>query len=245
MENEKTYKKLKDYLENQIKLNGFEGEKVLIYGKILTTEEAIGNPDRKDFPLIKGKEKLLQAEFKGALGQSYTDSPSEFEGTIEEFIKKPLDSNFSIAAFIATLNAVMRYLNLANKTIHCKDNQPDECGEKLAKQIEEKYGDPKVALIGLQPALLDFCSRKFRMRVVDMDKNNIGKEKFNVLIEDAETKTDEVIKWCDFMLITGSTVANGTITRFLDIDKPAIYYGTTVAGSAEILGLDRFCECSK
>ncbi len=245
MESEKTYQKLKEYLEKQIKLNNLEDEKVLIHGKVLTAEEAIGNPIRRDFPLMKGKEKLLQAEFKGSLGQSYTDSPSEFEGTLKEFSKMPLDNNFNIAAFIATLNAVMRYLNLADKTIHCKNNQPDECGEKLAEYIELNYGNPKIALIGLQPALLDFCSRKFEMRVVDMDKNNIDKEKYNVLIEDAENKTEEVMRWCDLLLITGSTIANGSIVNFLEVDKPTIYYGTTIAGVAEILGLNRFCECSK
>ena len=245
MESEKVYRKLKEYLIKQIRLNGIEDEKVLIYGKVLTTEEAIGSPERKDFPLMKGKEKLLQAEFKGALGQAYTDSPSEFKGTLDEFLKKPLDNNFNIAAFIATLNAVMRYLDLAKDTIHCKDNQPDKCGKKLAEYINEKYGNPKIALIGLPPALLEFCSREFEMRVVDMDKSNIGKEKYDVLIEDAENKTEEVVEWCDLLLITGSTIANGSIANFLEVDKPAIYYGTTIAGAAEIFGLNRFCECSK
>ncbi len=83
------------------------------------------------------------------------------------------------------------------------------------------------------------------MRVVDMDKNNIDKEKYNVLIEDAENKTEEVMRWCDLLLITGSTIANGSIVNFLEVDKPTIYYGTTIAGAAEILGLNRFCECSK
>lgn len=36
---------------------------VRIRARALSTEEAIGNPEADDFPLQKGKEKLMQAEF--------------------------------------------------------------------------------------------------------------------------------------------------------------------------------------
>jgi len=39
----------------------------------LSPEEAIGNPEDRDYPLIVGKERLMQAEFRGALGQAFTD----------------------------------------------------------------------------------------------------------------------------------------------------------------------------
>ncbi|WP_158212348.1 hypothetical protein [Natranaerobius trueperi] len=45
--------------------------------------------------------------------------------------------------------------------------------------------------------------------------------------------------------MTGSNLANGKICNFLDLDKQVIFYGTTVAGTAEILNINRFCEYVK
>jgi len=245
MRREDTYGKLKDFLRFQVEKANLLEERVLIKGKILTNEEAIGNPHRQDYPLLKGKEKLLQAEFKGALGQAFTDSPGTFQGTLNELLAQPITNNFEKASFIAVLNAVMRYLGLAEGTIHCKDEEPIECAEKLVTYLKENHGKPKIAMIGLQPAILEACGKEFPIRVVDMDRDNIGHEKCGVMVEDAETKTEELLEWCELVLATGSTVANGTIINFLGLEKPTVFFGTTIAGAAPILGVTRFCECSK
>ena len=86
--------------------------------------------------------------------------------------------------------------------------------------------------------MLEFCSREFPVRAVDLNPENIGKEKYGVLVEDAGLKTQELIEWCDLLLVTGSTLANGTIDHFLGLDKKVIFYGTTIAGAAKVLGLD-------
>jgi len=226
-------------------MNNLLEEKVLVQGKALSAEEAIGKPKRQDFPLMKGKEKLLQAEFKGSFGQAFTDSPASFQGTLGDFLEMPLETNFEKAAFTAVLNAVMRHLGLVEGTIHCKDEEPNECARQLVTYLRNKFGNPKVALIGFQPALLDFCRRNFPLRAVDLNPENIGKEKYGVLVEDAEFKTQELINWCDLLLVTGSTLANGTIVNFLDLNKPVIFYGTTIAGAAKALGLERFCACAR
>lgn len=245
MEQFSVYQKLKSFLDEQAQAYNLLEERVLIQGKALSAEEAIGKPQRQDFPLMKGKEKLLQAEFKGSLGQAFTDSPAYFEGTLRAFLEMPLETNFQKAAFTAVLNAVMRHLGLVEGTIHCKDDEPNECARKLVDYLRKKFDRPKVALIGFQPALLDFCSREFPLRVVDLNPENIGKEKYGVLVEDAELKTQELIKWCDLLLVTGSTLANGTIVNFLGLDKQVFFYGTTIAGAAKILGLKRFCGCAR
>lgn len=245
MKKEDTYAKLKDFLRLQAQKANLLEETVLIEGRILTNEEAIGTPHRQDYPLLKGKEKLLQAEFKGALGQAFTDSPGSFQGTLSQLLAQRITTNFEKASFIAVLNAVMRYLELAEGTIHCKDEEPIECAEKMVAYIKDNYGRPKIAMIGLQPAILEECRKEFHIRIVDMDPDNIGHEKCGVLVEDAETQTEELLNWCELALITGSTVANGTIINFLYINKPTIYFGTTIAGAAPILGVKRFCKCSK
>lgn len=243
MNNCNFYENLLKKFREIVELNGLLYEKVTIKGRVLSTEEAIGNPLRKDFPIVKGKEKLIQAEFKGEKGQAYTDMSGEFSGSIEEIINRPINSNFDRAVFISTLNAVCRYLKITEKSVHCKDEEPEKCSKELVEYIKEKYGQPKIALIGLQPAMLERLSNNFSVRVVDLDKRNIGNMKFGILVEDAKEKTEELLEWCEVILATGSTVANDTIEKFLD-KKPVVFFGTTIAGTAELMNLDRFCPCS-
>ncbi len=49
--------------------------------KGLNPKEAIGTPDRNDYPILKGKELIIEATFKDAKGQSFTDE-FEDEGVI-------------------------------------------------------------------------------------------------------------------------------------------------------------------
>jgi len=50
------------------------------------------------------------------------------------------------------------------------------------------------------------------------------------------------------ILISGSTLANGTIDDLMELaesnNQRVVFYGTTVAGAAYLLGLDRMCPCS-
>ena len=43
--------------------NNLLDEMVTVKAKTLSTEEAIGNPEADDFPLQKGRERLMQANF--------------------------------------------------------------------------------------------------------------------------------------------------------------------------------------
>lgn len=237
------YEELLEKFKDIVKKNNLLNEEINIKGRILTTEEAIGNPVRRDYPIIKGREKLIQAEFKGEKGQAFTDMPGGFSGTILEIINKPINTNFDRAVLIATLNAVCKYLKIIDRSVHCKDEEPEECAKKLVEYIKENYGNPKIALIGLQPAMLERLSQNFNIRVVDLDKGKIGKIKFGVEVENAEEKTEDVLNWCDIIMATGSTVANDTIRKFFN-EKPVIFFGTTIAGAAKLMNLHRFCPCS-
>lgn len=214
-------------------------EEVLIQAKPLTPEEAIGNPEDSDYPILKGKERLMQATFRGAFGQAFTDMYGNYQGKLSDIITMDLKNNFRRAIFVSTLNAVLRYLGLAEGTVHCKDKDPPLCSQKLVPYIRGKYDPTRVALVGFQPRMAEELSRCFKLRIIDMDENNIGKEKFGIKIEDP-SKTTEILKWCDLALITGTTVVNETTTQ-LETSKPAIFYGVTIAGVAYLLGLDRFC----
>jgi uncharacterized protein (DUF4213/DUF364 family) len=222
-----------------IKEHGLEGEEVTVKAAALTSEQAIGNPEDKDYPLIKGEERLMQAEFRGAKGHAFTDHYGNFSGRLLEIAEMELTNNFRRAVFIASLNAVLNYLGIASKTVHCKDERPRECAAELASYIKGKYGQPKIAMVGFQPRMVEALARHFELRVSDMDEANIGQEKFGVIIDGPE-RTQENLKWCDIALVTGTTIVNDTIDQFLK-DKPVIFYGVTIAGAAELAGLNRFC----
>lgn len=200
--------------------------------------EAIGNPEDRDYPLIKGRERLLEAEILGSRGQAFTDTTGSFCGALKDVALLQLDGNRSRAIFIAALNALMRHLGLIEKTIHCKDASPPLCASELVKHIQENFGNPRVAMIGFQPRMAQALAKTFALRVTDLDEDNIGQTKFGVLIEGPE-QTPKNIEWCDLALVTGSTISNGTICDLSS--KPTLFFGVTIAGPALLLGLNRYC----
>jgi hypothetical protein len=239
----KVYELLKEQFLRYIKENGLESGEVIIKAKPLTPEEAIGNPEDKDYPLIIGRERMMQAEFRNTCGQAYTDMYGNFTGNLMAIAGMELKNNFRRAIFIASLNAVMRYLGPIEKSIHCKDNEPRECGLKLVDYVAERYGNPKIAMVGFQPRLVESLARRFEIRVTDMDHANIDTVKYGVTIQSPQ-KTREHVDWCDLIVATGSTIVNDTISDFL-VGKPAIFYGITISGAAKILGLENYCYCGK
>lgn len=214
----------------------------VVSAKTLTPEQAIGKPDRTDFPLLKGKEVMLEAVFRGHRGHAFTDMPGDFEGSLQDVLELDLRNNFERGIFIAALNAVMRHFDRVANTVHCKDSGPKICAEKLPAFVTEHFGRPKVAFIGYQPAMLERLSGSFPLRAIDLDRDNIGARRFGLLIEGPEM-TQEALSWSDIILATGSTCVNATIGSFLD-KKPVVFYGVTVAGPAALYAYRRFCPCA-
>ncbi|MGB9804445.1 Rossmann-like domain-containing protein [Desulfofundulus sp.] len=217
---------------------------VEVRSRVLTPQEAIGNPGRLDFPLQSGKERLVEAQFQGARGQAFTDQPGHFTGTLEEVFGLSLSDNYTRAVFVATLNSLLRHLGKITGTVHCRDEGPRRCAVELVNYLKARFGTPRVGFVGLQPALVEACAGHFPVRVLDLDPENIDQERAGVMIEDGRGDTGAMRRWADVLLVTGSTLANGTITEWLDAPCPAIFYGTTIAGAATLLGLPRFCPCS-
>jgi hypothetical protein len=214
----------------------------VISARPLSPEEAIGKPDRTDFPLLKGKEVMVEAVFRGARAHAFTDMPGNFRACLQDLIDLDLRNNFERAVFIAGFNAVMRDFGRVSNTVHCKDTEPRRCAEQFPAFVTEHFGAPKIAFVGYQPAMIEKLSRSFDLRVIDLDKDNIGANRFGLVIEGPE-KTDDILSWGDIILATGSTCVNGTILSFLD-EKPVVFYGVTVAGPAVLHGYQRFCPCS-
>jgi Putative heavy-metal chelation len=221
---------------------GMPNETVTVKARTLSTEEAIGNPEADDFPLQKGKERLIQARFGTGSGQAFTDQFGDYEGLLMEILSMPLGNNYRRAVFIATLNALLNHMGRITGTLHCKDREPLDCARRLAVHLKERYGEVRIGQVGFQPRMVEAIAEAFPVRLLDLDQENIGTRKFDVLVEGPVAQED-VIEWADLLLVTGSTVANGSIERFLG-KKPVIFYGTTIAGAAHLMGWERFCVCS-
>ncbi|WP_319407884.1 Rossmann-like domain-containing protein [uncultured Desulfosarcina sp.] len=218
------------------------GETVHVKARALSVEEAIGNPEADDFPIQKGKERLMQAEIRGVLGQAFTDRFGDYEGTLEGILALPLTDNYRRAVFVAALNAALRHLDRIGGTVHCRDEEPGQCAEALRDHIHSRYGKVKIVQIGLQPRMVETLTARFPLRVLDMDPDNIGSRKYGPVIESPDN-TPTAIAWADLLLVTGTTIVNGSLPAFLG-SKPVIFYGTTIAGAAHLMGWERFCARS-
>jgi len=231
-----------------IRKNGLYDVSVSVSVKTLTPEEAIGKPGRRDFPIVLGKERVIEAKVLTARAHAFTDSPGEFVGKLREILDLPLSSSKERAIYIATLNAVLRYLNLAEKTLHCRDEEPEKCAKEIASHILKRWGKVKVGLVGLNPAIAEMLTNTFgkeNVIITDLDKQNINSLKFGVEIRDGNEMTEELIKQSDVIIVTGTTLVNGTfdyiINCILNYRKDYLVYGVTGAGICELMGLNRIC----
>jgi len=106
--------------------------------------------------------------------------------------------------------------------------------------------DAKLLMIGFQPAIAYYVSKKFNnFRVTDMDPTNIGQTKHGILIEPYESNMD-AISWSDVVLATGTTIVNNTIDDIVRLSrgKRLIFYGVTIAAASYEFNFERLCFTS-
>ena len=130
------YTVIREKFERIVVENDLSEEVVVIRAKPLTPEEAMGNPESEDFPILKGVERLMQEEFSGCFGQAFTNMYGDFEGTLQDVLAMELNNNYRRAIFVATLNAVLRSIGMIEGSVHCKDKGPAECGLDLLEFLE-------------------------------------------------------------------------------------------------------------
>jgi uncharacterized protein (DUF4213/DUF364 family) len=224
-----------------------DGAVVTVLAKALTPEEAIGAPTRRDYPILEGKERVIEAAVLGARGQAFTDSPSDFSGQLREVLALPLTSNRNRAVFIATMNAVLRSLGEIEGVLHCQDDAPERCAAEIAAAARGT-GASSVGLIGFNPGMADALVREFGadgVRITDMNPQNVGACKFGVAIWDGRTQTRQLIRCSDLVIVTGTTLVNGTFDEILRLSgeegKPLVIFGITAAAVCQLMGLERWC----
>jgi uncharacterized protein (DUF4213/DUF364 family) len=235
-----------------ISQNNLSGVHVSVLVKTLSPREAIGEPGRRDFPIILGKERVVEAEILGAKAHAFTDSPGEFMGDLKEVFDFPLTSNRERSIYVAALNAVLKYLHLIENTIHCKDEDPEKCGKEIASEILKKWGKIKVGVVGLNPALLENLVATFgdaNIKMTDLNKQNVNFLKYGVTVWDGNEMTEELTKQSDVILMTGTTLVNGTFDKIMSYvehyRKDYLIYGVTGAGICQLMKLNRTCPYSR
>jgi hypothetical protein len=214
---------------------------VSVRASALSPEDALGSTKRKDFVLLQGKERLLQADILGCKGQAFTSAQGDFDGTLEDVLDMQLDDDFQRAVSVASLNAVACCAGKATNTIHCRDKGPELCARQVVGYFKENFGQPNILMIGYQPALAEALNPAFNLVVLDLDPANIGKTKNGVLINDGAADLSERLAACDVIFATGSIICNNTVDVFYRSGKPLIFYGSTAAGAAALLDLPRYC----
>ena len=120
----------------------------------LGCKEAIGNPGRDDFPLQRRKEVLMQAVYRGSVGQAFTSASGSFQGRLRDVLSMPLDGDFERAVLVSTMNAVLSHLEKVKGTVHCKDDGPKRCAAGLRDWLADRDAS-SVGLVGMQPAILE------------------------------------------------------------------------------------------
>ena len=227
---------------------GLLDESVTVLATPLTPEEAIGTPGRRDFPILIGKERVVEATILGARGQAFTDSPRETISTLREVLDREPETNAGRAILVATINATLARLGRADGTVHCMDDEPEQCARELADEVHRRAPDAEVGLIGLNPAIAERLIDRLgpnQVRITDLNPDHVGTTRWGVEIWNGATHTEELVDASTFVVFTGTTLVNGTFDAILDRvrsqGKGYLTYGMTVSGVAALLGLERIC----
>ena len=197
MTEEILYARLKEALRDAIARHHLDERSISLKSRGLTPEEAIGRTARTDYPILNGREVMLQALFGEALGQAFTSAPVDFEGSLADVLE--LDTTHDPQAagmLVATLNAVLRAVGEIGNTVHCRDDGPELCAERYAALVRERFGTPRIALVGFQPALLARLSKEFSVRVLDLNPEIVGTVRSGVLVEDGMAAYQDVVRDC-------------------------------------------------
>jgi len=228
--------------------NRLSDSDISVLVKTLSPEEAIGVPGRRDFPIVEGRERVIEADFQGSKAHAFTDAPKEFIGKLKDVVSMPLANSGERAIFIATMNAVLKHCKIVETTLHCKDEDPERCAVEISSHIYNTLGSKKVGLIGLNPAILEALSKTFgaeNVHVTDLNGKNIGSTKYGVNVWDGKTMTERLVEESDLGLMTGTTLVNGTFDKIWSAirqyKKDYLVYGVTSAGVCSLTGVNRIC----
>ena len=223
---------------------------IVVTARILAPNESMGCPDRDDYPLVKGTEYMIESRVMNGLGQAFTDEPDSFTGKLSEVLDSDFSTSGKRALYVSVINALMNHFKSLPNSRHCRDDLSIQCGKEMAQEVAE-MSPSVVGLIGYQPSFIKALAETFgsdAVLVTDLDSENIGHERFGITIMDGKTQTSELIDKADFILITSTTLVNGTFDAIYDEitrkEKAFSLYGITGAGLCRLFGMPNMCYYS-
>ena len=112
--------------------------------------------------------------------------------------------------------------------------------QELVKSLKS-YNKKKLLIVGYEEELVKVLKDEFELRILDLDERLYREIKNGKKIYSPEKEDKELfLNWCDFMLVSGSSVINATFTDYLVPGKITMFYGTSAMAAAHITKLNHF-----
>ncbi len=184
----------------------------------------------------------VTAEYKGAKGEAYTETPADFEGMIHDAVALSLGKDAIDARSVAAINAVMNHFGLCAGTFSDEPEAHQAYAEKICAEVIEKYGKNNIALIGYDGYIVKkFMDEGMVFWTLDRNPDNVTKDRFHhVIVNSGRYNREACFAWAKLLIVTGSTLCNGTILPYLESGADVKFYGITFAGVAKLLDLPWF-----
>lgn len=183
------------------------------------------------------------ASFNGFEGEAYTETPSDFDGTLKGAVELPPSDKGIDARCLAAINAAMNSLGLCAGTFPATFDERRLYTDALFGQVcGERAIRSNIILVGYDGYIVKkFVSEDIDFWTMDRDPDNISQDRFkHVIVNSGFYNREACFAWGKLFIITGSTLTNGTIVQYLDRGKELLFYGITIAGAATLLGLPWF-----
>ena len=107
----------------------------------LATPVTVKWATREEGPVRRGREHRVEAALGDAVGEAWTDSPSDWTGTLGDVFGLPLKSAPKRAIVVATLNALASRLGLIGHYLRCRHGVPIDCGRELVAQLRRRFDE--------------------------------------------------------------------------------------------------------
>lgn len=180
------------------------------------------------------------AKFKGAKGEAYSETPADFYGELGKVLEFPLAGKGIDARVLAAINAVMKYLGFINNGEFSDEPEAHrEYADQIYDEVTEKYGKSNIVLIGYDGYIVQrFMQEPLDFWTLDRNPDNITKDRFDhVIANSGKPSRDAAFAWAKILIVTGSTLCNGTILPYLECSNDVKFYGITFAGASKLLDL--------
>ncbi|MBO7730676.1 MAG: hypothetical protein J6S31_07455 [Lachnospiraceae bacterium] len=230
-------------------LSGFyalEGAKELLNEKVSVTgskePEKTLRQENDPPSTVARPEYCVTATLLGVNGEAYTETPEDFDGTLEEALCIPPTEKGISAVTIAALNAAVSYLGLAPGIFPEEEEAHFRYAEKLYHYVIENHGPDNIVLVGYDGYIVKrFVDEGLIIWIMDRDPDHIAQDRFHhVVVNNAKRNRESSFVWGKYFIVTGSTLCNGTILHYLNSGKELLFYGITCAGAATLLKLPWF-----